>query len=145
MTEARIAYGTLLQFGNGASPETFTSLAEVNNITGPGMSRELPDATHMESPGGWREFIGGLKDAGEITVECNHLPNNVTQDASTGILSFFASGATKNWQMVFPTSPPITWGFEAVISAFEPDFPIDDKMMLSITLKVSGQPAFLGG
>jgi predicted secreted protein len=143
MTQAKIAYGTLLKFGNAASPEVFTTLAEVVNITGPGMARELPDATHMQSPSGWREFIGGLKDAGEITVECNHLPNHATQDATTGVLSFFASGDTKNWQVVFPLSPAVTWGFAAVVSAFEPDFPIDDKMMLSITLKVSGEPAFL--
>lgn len=143
MTDAKIAYGTFLEYSDGASPPTWTSLAEVVNITGPGMSRELPDATHMQSPGGWREFIGGLKDAGEITVECNHLPNNATQDASTGVLSFFASGSTKDWRLRFPVSPEVTWEFEAVVSAFEPEFPIDDKMMLSVTLKVSGQPAFL--
>lgn len=143
MTDATIAYGTLLQFGNGASPEVFTTLAEVVNITGPGMSRELPDATHMQSPGGWREFIGGLKDAGEITIEANHLPNNATQNASQGVLSFFASGATKNWKIVFPVSPAVEWEFASVVSAFEPDFPVDDKMMLSVTLKVSGQPQFL--
>jgi len=143
MTDARIAYGTLLEWSDGASPPTWTRLAEVNNITGPGMSRELPDATHMESPGGWREFIGGLKDAGEIELECNHLPNNATQDANTGVLSLFASGETRDWRLVFPTSPQVIWEFEAVVSAFEPEFPIDDKMMLSVTLKVSGQPAFL--
>lgn len=144
-TEARIAYGTLLQFGDNSSPPQFTTLAEVNDITGPGMSRELPDATHMESPGGWREFIGGLKDAGEITVECNHLPENTTQDANTGVLALFASGERRTWRIVFPLgSPGVTWEMSAVVSAFEPNFPIDDKMGLSVTLKVSGQPAFLG-
>lgn len=145
MTDAQIGYGTVLSFGNGASPELFTALAEVNSLTGPGMSRETPDATHMGSPGGWREFVGGLKDAGEITIECNHLPRNATQDATTGVLAFFASGETKNWRIEFPGSPAVSWEFQAVVSAFEPDFQIEEKLMLSITLKVSGQPAFLGG
>jgi len=143
-TQAAIGFGTLLSFSNGASPPVFSVLAEVNDITGPGMSRELPDATHMESPGGWREFLGGLKDAGEITVECNHLPNNATQDASTGVLSLFGSGVRTAWRITFPVSPEVVWEMDAVISGFEPSFPVDDKMMLSVTLKVSGQPAFLG-
>lgn len=143
-TEAAIGYGTLLAFSDGASPPSFTVLAEVTDISGPGMSRELPDATHMESPGGWREFLGGLKDAGEITVECNHLPHNSTQDATTGVLSLFASGARVAWRITFPVSPEIVWEMDAVVSAFEPSFPVEDKMMLSVTLKVSGQPAFLG-
>jgi hypothetical protein len=33
---------------------------------------------------------------------------------------------------------------DAVVSAFEPSFPVEDKMMLSVTLKVSGEPDFLG-
>jgi predicted secreted protein len=142
-TQAAIGYGTLLQYSNGASPPQWTTLAEVTNITGPGMSRELPDATHMESPGGWREFLGGLKDAGEITVECNHLPHHASQDASTGVLALFASGARTAWRIVFPVSPEVIWEMDAVVSAFEPSFPVEDKMGLSVTLKVSGQPSFL--
>lgn len=142
-TQAQIAYGTILEFSDGGSPETFTALAEVTDITGPGMSRELPDATHMQSPGGWREFIGGLKDAGEITVEANHLPHNTTHDAENGVLSLFASGERRAWRIRFPVSPEITWEMDAVVSAFEPSFPVEDKMMLSVTLKVSGEPGFL--
>lgn len=142
-TEAQIGYGTLLEYSDGGSPETFTALAEVTDITGPGMSRELPDATHMKSPGGWREFLGGLKDAGEITVECNHLPNNETHGAESGVLSLFASGERRAWRIKFPVSPEKIWEMDAVVSAFEPSFPVEDKLMLSVTLKVSGQPAFL--
>lgn len=142
-TNALIGHGTILAYGDGGSPETFTALAEVNNISGPGMSADAPDATHMESPEGFREFIGGLKDPGEITVECAHLPGNATQDASTGVLSLFSSGAKTNWRITFPDDPATIWNFEAVVTGFEPDTPIDDKMMLSITLKLSGKPAFL--
>lgn len=144
MTEATIGLGTVLQYGDGESPEEFTPVAEVVNITGPSMSRELPDATHMASPGGYREFLGGLKDGGQVACQCNHLPNNATQDALTGVLSFFNSGVIKTWQLVFPTSPAVTWEFQAVLENFEPETPIDDKMGMSFTLKVSGQPSFLG-
>ncbi len=144
MTDAVIGHGTILAFGNGASPESFTALAEVFSISGPSMARESPDASHMASPGAWREFISGMKDPGEITVECNHLPGNSTQDASTGVLSLFASGARTNWRMTFPDgSPPTVWEFLGVVTAFSPTTPLDEKMTLSVTIKLSGQPDFL--
>jgi hypothetical protein len=38
----------------------------------------------MQSPNGWREFIGGLVDAGEVTFEANLLPRNETQNQEAG-------------------------------------------------------------
>lgn len=139
MTDATIGLGTTLAYGNGATPEVFTTVAEVINISGPNMSRELPDATHLGSPNGYREFIGGLKDGGEVTLECNWIPGNATQDQSTGLLSIFDSGATKNWKVTLPTTPTVTMTFAGVVSAFEPDIPVDDKLGLSVTIKVSGK------
>lgn len=143
MTDATIGLGTILAYGDGGSPETFRTLAEVTDLTGPGMSRETPDATHMLSPDGYREFLGGLKDGGELTVECNHLPNDASQDSSTGVLALFESGDKRTWRITFPTTPTVIWEMDAVVSAFEPSFPLDDKLGLSVTLKVSGKPAFL--
>ncbi|CAN5480596.1 phage tail tube protein [soil metagenome] len=137
-TEARIGHGTLLAWESSAG--VYTTLAERANISGPGMQADQPDATNMDSANGWREFIAGLKDAGELTVEANYLPGNATQNATTGVLSLFASQDLKNWKLTFPTTPAVDWILPARVSAFEPDLPVDDKMMLSITLKISGEP-----
>jgi len=42
MTEGVIGLGTLLKIGDGASPEVFAAIAEVKDITGPGLTREFP-------------------------------------------------------------------------------------------------------
>jgi predicted secreted protein len=139
-TKAKIGMGTLLSFGNGQTPETFTLLAERVTISGPGFSRDSLDATHMDSPNQWREFISGLKDGGEVTVEANYVPNDASQNATTGALALFNSGLTRNWKLVLPVTPSVTWTLPAFITNFEPDIPLDDKMMLSITLKVAGEP-----
>ena len=103
------------------------------------MSRELPDATHLGSPGGYREFIGGLRDGGEVTLDLNWLPGDATHDANTGLLSIFNSNNTgKNWRITLPTTPTTTVSFSGPVSAFEPDIPVDDKISLSVTIKVSG-------
>ena len=129
MTDATIGLGTTLAYGDGGSPEVFTTVAEVVSISGPGMSRELPDATHLGSPNGYREFIGGLRDGGEVTLELNWLPGNATHDQDN---------AGRNWRITLPTTPAATVTFTGVVSAFEPDIPVDDKMSLSVTIKVSG-------
>lgn len=139
-TKARIGMGTLLSYSNGLIPEIFTLLAERVTISGPGFSRDSLDATHMDSPNNWREFIAGLKDGGEVTIESNYVPTDATQNANTGALALFNSGATRNWKLVLPVSPIVTWILPAFVTNFEPDIPLDDKMMLSLTLKVAGEP-----
>lgn len=138
-TDAMIGFGTLFKTGNGAIPEIFTSLAEVTNVTPPAMARDSIDATHEESPEGYREFIPGLKDGGEVSLELNFIPGNTTADdliaefdATTG------TGAIKNRQIVFPNGEILA--FRAFLTAFETDAPIDDKMTLSVTFKVTGKP-----
>ena len=49
MTEGVIGLGTLLKIGDGAIPEVFTAIAEVKDITGPGLTREFAEFTHQQS------------------------------------------------------------------------------------------------
>ena len=55
-TEGVVGLGTLLKIGDGASPETFTAIAEVKDITGPNMSMEFAEFTHQQSTDGYREY-----------------------------------------------------------------------------------------
>ena len=56
MTEGVIGLGTLLKIGDGATPEVFAAIAEVKDITGPGLSREFAEFTRQQSSGGYREY-----------------------------------------------------------------------------------------
>lgn len=133
-TQARIGHGTLFKIGNGATPEVFTTVAEVTSITPPGMSRDAIDATHEESPGAWREFVGGLKDGGEVQLELNFVPGSAT----TILLMAELDANPGNKQIVFPGGQ--IFSFVALCTALEPEAPLDDKMVASATYKVSGQP-----
>lgn len=137
-TQARIGYGTLFKTGNGASPEVFTTLAEVVNITPPSMARDTVDASHMQSPNAWREFIAGMKDGGEISLELNLVPGGVALISVMEEFALSGSSALKNRQIVFPDGS--TLACAAILTNAEPDAPLDDKMPLSVTLKVSGEP-----
>ncbi len=134
------AFGTLLKIGDGGDPETFTTIAEVSNISGPGLSLDTIDVTHHSSTAGWREFVGGLLDAGEVSFDINYLPTDATHDASTGLIKDMTDRTVRNFQLVFPDASNTTWSFSALVTGFEPSEPIDDKLAASVSLKLTGQP-----
>lgn len=133
------AYGSTLQLGDGANPEVFTSIAEITELKPPQMSRDEIDVTSHSSSDGYREFIAGLRDGGEVTFQANWLPTNSTHDATTGLLETFNDNVTHNWKIVLPnTLATIT--FSGFLTAFEPDLPLEEQGQLSGTIKVSGKP-----
>lgn len=135
-TDGTSGFGTLLQRGDGASSETFTTVSEVSNISGPGESLETIDATHMESPSGYREYIPSLLDSGEISFDMNFLPATTAQ--SVGLRADMVAKTKRNWQLVFTDSGTTTYSFSGYVTAFEPSAQIDDKLSASCTIKVTG-------
>lgn len=136
-------FGTQLQRGDGAVTETFTEIANVTSISGPGMSRETIDVTAHDSPEQWMEFLGGLKDGGEVSADLNYDPG---EDTHNVLQDDFDDTAPRNYRIVFPDVDQTYWEVGAILTGLEPEAPYDDKLACSITLKVSGKPvlAILG-
>lgn len=133
-------FGVQLNRGDGADPEVFTTIADVTSLTPPGLSRETLDVTSHDSPDGWMEFLGGLKDPGEVSADVNYQPG-----AHDDLVADFEDTAPRNYQIVFPDQGATTWTFPAILTAFEPETPYDDKATASLTWKVSGKPTLSGG
>ncbi|WP_031104276.1 phage tail tube protein [Streptomyces sp. NRRL S-146] len=134
------AFGTQLQRGDGATPtETFMAIANVTDITPPGLERETLDVTSHGSPDAWREFIGGLKDGGEVEIDINYDPRE-----HDSLIADFGDTAPRNYLVVWPLELG-TWAFAAVLTNFEPEAPHDDKLAASLTFKVSGKPEITTG
>ncbi|MGW3936439.1 phage tail tube protein [Streptomyces phaeochromogenes] len=127
------AFGTQLKRGDGEVSEVFTAIADVTNIGGPGLSRETLDVTSHGSPNGWMQFLGGLKDPGEVSADINYQPS--VHDV---FVDDFEDSEPRNYQLVFPDGT--TWAFPAILTGFEPEAPYDDKLSASLTFKVSGKP-----
>ncbi|MDX2566090.1 phage tail tube protein [Streptomyces scabiei] len=133
------AFGTQLQRGDGATPEVFTPLANVTDITPPGIERETYDVTAHDSEDAWREFIGGLKDGGEVELDLNYDPRE-----HDSLLADFADAVPRSYKVVWPGTLG-NWAFKAIITNFEPEAPHDDKLAASVTYKVSGKPTITTG
>jgi len=134
------AFGIALQRGDGVTPtEAFATIAKVTNVSGPEIERETYDVTAHDSEDGWREFIGGLKDAGEVSIEINYDPS-VHDD----LVADFEDTAPRNYKLVFPGGLG-TWALKLILTGFSQEAPVDDKLSAELTFKVSGKPVITPG
>ncbi len=134
------SFGTFLKLGDGASTETFATIAEVKDIKGPGLSLDTEDVTSHSSTAGWVERIGTLLDGGEVSFDMNWLPADDTQSYTAGILLDMKNRTKRNFQLVVPAATTLTWAFTALVTKFEPDLKVKGVQSVSATLQITGQP-----
>lgn len=133
------AFGVQLQRGDGDDPEVFTPVARLGDVEGPSTERETHDVTTHDAPDAHREFVGGLKDGGEVSVDVQYDP----ADHNT-LLADYDDTEPRNWRLVWPNNlGEIT--FAAILTGFQPAGPVDGTMTASLTWKVSGKPTFTAG
>lgn len=132
-TDATIGHNTLFQRDPGTA--VYATLAEVLSITPPNLARDTIDATHMLSPDRYREFISGLRDGGEATIELNFIAGGT---AMTFLIADYNNNSSVPYKIVFPNT--VSWSFSAFVTAISPEAPLDDKMTASVTFKITGKP-----
>ncbi len=132
------AFGTKFQ-RETVTPGTYADIAQVVNISGPSLSRDTVDATNHASTSRWKEFIGGLRDAGEVTVELQFDPDST---GHADLRSDLAVDAVHNYRIIFTDPTPTQWTFAALVTRFEPRAPHDEKLTATVSLKLSGVPTF---
>jgi predicted secreted protein len=98
------------------------------------------DVTTHDTSSGWREYIGGLRDGGEVSFDINFIPTEVTHAYDSGLLEDYLNRTLRNFKLVFPTTPAVTWTIAGIVTNFETSEPIDDVIGASMTIKVSGAP-----
>lgn len=128
-------FGTQFQRGDGADPEVFTAIGNVLSVSGPSRSRATLDMSSQDSPDQYNEFLGGFVNGGEVSFDVNYDPakhDSLNED--------FHDPLPRNYKIVFPDDATTTWAFKAVMTAFEPTAPHDDKMTASLSFQVSGKP-----
>ena len=137
-TIAKSAAQTLLKKGDAASPEVFTTVADVLAIDWNGKKLDTVDVTSMSSTGNYREFIPTLFDGGELTFGLNYNPTNATH---SGLKTDYDARTLRNWQLVLPSSLG-TWSFAGYITEMSLNADLAKQLMQSCKIKVSGLPTF---
>jgi len=138
MTSAALAgYSTVLKRGNAATPEVFTTVAEVGDIDGPTLKSQMEDAT-SHSSGGWEEKVPTIQSVGQIKFPVNFVPTNATHSYAAGLVLDWKNKTLRNFQMVWPDAT--TWTFSAYVAEVAMKGSVKGKLTADITLDVSGAP-----
>ena len=139
MTLAAIGYGSTYEIWNGAlETPAYVALTEVISITPGEAETDRVEATHMLSPGRRREYVSGMIDSGEASVEINWIPGNATDLLLRALLE---SGETVSHRITLPENASgdrITLTFDAQITGYSKSMPMDDRLTATVTIAVSG-------
>ena len=131
--------GTKFRRWNSATG-AWEDLAQINSIEGPGMSRDFIDTTALDTAGGYRTFITGFRDAGQVTLNMNF-----TRDSYDKMQTDFESSVAQNYEIILPDDDNTTLEFEGYVTELPLSVTPDDKVTANVTIKVSGQPTVASG
>lgn len=135
------AINTILQYGNGASPETFVTIAFLNNLSGPSIEGQVVDVTSMSSVLPWRQKIVTLLAGGEISADAFWQPMDPTHQS---LLTFFSdrgqgqAGVPIDFRMVFPDYDGTVYAFSGFVSACKITAPVADVIKAAVTITITG-------
>jgi predicted secreted protein len=131
-----IGYGATVYLDNAAG--TLTLLGEPTSIEPYGYAVDTVESTHMTSTSAHREYIAGLADVGEASVEFNH-----DQHSATDILirAAMLDRAVRTFKVVWADAA--NFACECFVTAYSPGtITPDGKMSSSMTVKFTGVPTF---
>lgn len=134
------SFGAKLEWDKAADGN-YEQIGQVKDISGPSTSRSTIEVTAHDSPDGWREFVGGLKDGGEVTFA-------ISFDAELPIHSDLLTDYDNNgckpskWRLSLSTCgvQAATWEFGGFLTAYAPGAPVDGSNTADLTVKVTGKP-----
>lgn len=129
--------GTVFKIGDGATPEVFLSVGRVFSIGEVKRTRDTIDVTTHDSAGDYKEFIGGVLDAGNVQVQYRFAPG----DAGQAALQTADDGLAHNFRIEFPAPVLKRWAFAAVVTEMgTSEAGVDGVLNGSATLKITGAP-----
>jgi len=143
-TKQRIVYGATTEWSDD-SGSTWTAIPEVKGLIVPETQIEYQDATSLDSAGGFREFIPGLKDAGEITIPCGY-----TSTAYEDAEGYRSAGTLIDFKTELPletgqSTTGDTFEFSGYVSPALETNDIGDIIALNLNIRTSGAVTFTKG
>ena len=135
--EATRTMGTTLNKKKSGDETADLKIANLTSIGEIGVESEEIDATDLDSPDNYKEFIAGSKDAGEISIA-----GNIKDESNVEkMLALAESQSVENWQVDYPSGAK--WNFKAFVKSFKDGEKTTDGLAtFTATLRVSGKPTY---
>lgn len=131
--EAMTGYGGAFEVETVLNSNGWTRLGHVKSITRPDEETEQLDATHMESPDGYREFVAGMTDGQTADVTLNYLPGG---DTDAYIRAWRLARERRRTRIIYPNG--VADYFRANVQNYGGEVSVDSIMESNLTMKVAG-------
>lgn len=112
------------------------AIAGLTSINGVSLTAETLDTTTLTSNGRYREFTGGFKDGGEVSISGYFEPGDV--DGQVAVYDAFEAGLAIPFSIIYPQGA--SWSFNGVVTGFNTSADLEDLIGFEATIKVSGKP-----
>ena len=126
------AQGSLIQI-ESATPDTYTTIGGVRTFSGPGGQANVIDATTLQSTG--KEKLIGLKDEGQFSLSCVHLP---TDPGQILVQSTRAAGTAKTFRVSFSDPDTTILQFDGFVMGYTLSGGVDELSAVEIVIEITG-------
>ena len=127
MTTPVQTFGATLGWGS-----TPTTVAHVQDITGPGETAESEDITNHQSPSAYREKVAVILDGGELTFDLVY----INETGQAALRSAFEARTTDTVTLTLPNADTIE--FPGFVSQWNWAVPVAGVLKASISITVAG-------
>lgn len=139
--------GTLLQVGNGSSPEAMQTIANATDLSLPVMS-DTVDVTNVGDL--WKRHIPTLNDMGKISFKVFWMMEETTHRNSlnggtvgAGLRYLMINQLLRDFQFVYPDGNNSTDAFPAYVTSFAITGKVGNVYEASVELTNSGAPSLV--
>jgi len=130
MADKFSAFGAVLTMGGT------DDIANIKDISGPELTQETEDVTTHDQATPWREKIGTLLDAGDVTLELVFDPGDTTHAA---LLAQMVGRTSEAFDLKINDTNKTMWSFDAFVTKFSPKEPVDGALTASCSITITGE------
>lgn len=118
------------------TPATLT-IADLTSIGEIGVESDEIDVTTLDSASGYKEFIAGFKDAGEVSL-AGYVKSEANMDA---LLDLAEAQTVCTWEIAFTSGSK--WNFSGFVKSLkEAESTVEGVRGFSASIRISGAPTY---
>lgn len=115
-----------------------TNIGVLTSISAPEKSADAIEVTTLDVSDGYKRFIPGMKEGGEVTLKGYFDMSDSGQSALDGA---FENGSEDTYIITFPATIGSTVQFNAIVTKYTPgEANLEDPLSFEMTLKITGKP-----
>ena len=132
----KFGYGSVLQVTTTTGD---AALAQITNISGPGVDFAEVDTTTMDSSSNYRTSVPGLGNPGDVTIGLMYDPAAVTHKR---LAYYMGQRSVKAFKLYHGTTADDEDLFSAWVKSMGREIPMDGMITSDVTLHVTGKPGY---